>query len=92
MSCSGAASLHPPSLGFHLLVGCLTLAIEDWLTDTPQDVVSREVPDGLASVLIGLGGNAVALAVEATENGKAVWMSWGMNEVRTISTGRKPAG
>lgn len=60
--------------------------------DSPGERVSRAVPRGSASVLEGLGGRALALAAAATGDGRVTWMSWIMNALRTISTGRKPAG
>lgn len=77
------------NLQVHLLVGCVTLATEDWFMGAPQEVVSRGVPGGSTSAVMGLGGNA-ALAAEATKNGGVRWLSWRTNEFRTISTGRKP--
>lgn len=56
---------------------------------TPEEVVSRGVPGGWTSAVMGLGGNA-ALAAEATKNGRVRWLRWRTNEFRTISTGRKP--
>lgn len=53
--------LQGPSLRLHFLVGCLTLAAEDWLPDPLQEVGSRAVPRGSASVLQALEEMALLL-------------------------------
>lgn len=68
VSCSRAASLQPQSSRFHFLVGWVSLATEDCLTDTPQGVVTRGVSRGL-------GRCVVDTAVPATKNGRAMWTS-----------------